>query len=109
MGGTIGNGIGPGHTACSSGGTFTHTTKGKVTAEGATGFNYRDRMGVGEIQIIKGNGAGIGQCCANYCCIFGDSSKDIGGPYDGGNRGGIIGTGDGDCECIINRIITRLT
>ena len=89
----IGNGVGPRHTAGTGGGTFSNTTQCESTAEGATGFTDRDRMGVGEIKIIKGNRAAIGQigqCCPNYCCIFSDSSKDIGGPCDGGNGGGII-------------------
>ena len=61
MGGTIGNGISPRHTAGSGGGIFTNITKGKVTAEGTAGFTDRgDRMRVGEINIIKGNRAGIG-------------------------------------------------
>ena len=59
MGRTIGNAISPRHTACSGDGTFTNTTEYEGATEGAAGFNYRDRMSVGEINIIKGNRTGI--------------------------------------------------
>ena len=55
-------------------------------------------MRVGEIQIIKGNRAGIGQCFSDCCYIFNHCSSYIGGVCDGGNGGSVVRAGDGKTE-----------